>query len=88
MSTFGLQELKQLAESFISKQTLLILKSLENFNTHPLIWKSILKLKDLGCDSVDMGEQNFTSDKAGGISRFKAGFGGQAKVRLLCANTL
>ena len=52
-------------------------------NTHHLIWKGMLELKARGVKYFEMGEQLFTDDKAGNISKFKRGFGGETKTRLL-----
>jgi len=44
--------------------------------SHPIIWAAMQRAKELGCKWFDMGEQVFTDDKAGNISKFKRGFGG------------
>jgi len=46
-------------------------------DSHPIIWSAIQKAKDLGCRWFSMGDQMFTNDKAGSISKFKRGFGGR-----------
>ena len=58
--------------------------SLGGANSHAVIWKAILHAKELGCKTFEMGEQVFSGDdKLIGISKFKAGFGGQCLMRLL-----
>ena len=51
--------------------------------SHPVIWKGILRAKQLGCRWMELGEQTFYGDeKQAGISKFKRGFGGKAHARL------
>jgi len=58
-------------------------KSLPNKGSHSIIWKAILHCKSLGLESFELGEQVYYGDpKLVGISRFKAGFGGQTKTYL------
>jgi hypothetical protein len=57
--------------------------SKSDMNTHHLVWKAILECKKRGVKYLEMGEQVFTDDKAGNISKFKRGFGGETKTRLL-----
>jgi len=57
---------------------------MEGANSHAIIWKAILRAKELGCKFFEMGEQVFSGDeKLIGISKFKCGFGGQTIVRLI-----
>ncbi len=61
--------------------------SIEGVNTHSLVWRAILKAKELGCNSFDMGGQLYSgNEKELNISKFKRGFGGETKVRLLFGN--
>lgn len=58
--------------------------SREGGRTHPIIWKAIQILKERGCKSLELGEQNFFGhEKNVNISRFKSGFGGACYTRLL-----
>lgn len=57
--------------------------------SHAVIWSAILHAKNLGCCYFEMGEQLYfnqgnpaPSKKELGISKFKAGFGGETKVCL------
>ena len=52
--------------------------------THPIIWKAMQILKERGCKTLELGEQNFFGhEKNVNISRFKSGFGGDCFTRLL-----
>lgn len=52
--------------------------------SHAILWKAILHAKFLGCKTFEMGEQVFSGDeKLVNISKFKRGFGGDCKTRLL-----
>jgi len=52
--------------------------------THPLIWEAIKILKARGCRVLDLGEQVFWGNqKLINISRFKSGFGGSCKTKLI-----
>lgn len=58
--------------------------SREGGKTHPLIWKAMQILKERGCKTLELGEQNFFGhEKNVNISRFKSGFGGMCHTRLL-----
>ncbi len=58
--------------------------SLPQVNTHPVIWRAIQTARNLGCKTLEMGEQIFSgNEKLVNISKFKAGFGGQCVMRLL-----
>lgn len=57
--------------------------------SHAVIWSAILHAKILGCHYFEMGEQLYfkqgnpaPSEKELGISKFKAGFGGNTKIRM------
>ena len=57
--------------------------SLEGANSHALIWEAMLHAKELGCRYMELGEQVFCGDeKLVNISKFKAGFGGDCKMKL------
>lgn len=52
--------------------------------SHAIIWEAIKWAKQLGCKELDMGEQIFRGDeKLVNISKFKRGFGGKTKLRLI-----
>jgi len=58
--------------------------SLEGENSHKVIWEAILHAKGLGCKEFEMGEQVFSGDKKlVNISKFKRGFGGETKTRMI-----
>ena len=58
--------------------------SREGGRTHPLIWRAMQILKERGCNTLELGEQNFFGhEKNVSISRFKSGFGGYCQTRLL-----
>jgi len=58
-------------------------KSLPKCGSHSTIWKAILHAKSIGLQSFELGEQVYYGDpKLVGISRFKAGFGGQTRTYL------
>jgi lipid II:glycine glycyltransferase (peptidoglycan interpeptide bridge formation enzyme) len=46
-----------------------------------LIWKSILKAKDLGCIQFEMGSLEFGSGKSAQIAKFKQGFAGKPRYQ-------
>jgi len=46
-------------------------------DSHPIIWAAIQRAKALGCRLFSLGEQVFSDDKLGNISKFKRGFGGR-----------
>ena len=52
-------------------------------NGHNVIWEAILHAKELGCKTFEIGEQVFGNDKLADISKFKRGFGGVCKTRLV-----
>ncbi len=53
-------------------------------HTHPIIWEAIKILKERGCHTLELGEQTFWGhEKNINISRFKSGFGGSCRMRLL-----
>lgn len=52
-------------------------------DSHAIIWKAMAHAKQLRLKTLEMGEQTFGDDKSGGISRYKSGFGGVCKARLL-----
>ena len=52
-------------------------------DSHHLIWAAILKAKELGIKSFEIGQQIYDgTEKEKGISNFKTGWGGQTKMRL------
>lgn len=52
--------------------------------SHHILWAAILRAKEFGCKWFEMGEQKFSGDeKEVNISKFKRGFGGETKIRLL-----
>ncbi len=56
----------------------------ENSNTHSAIWYAIFHAQSLGIKSLERGEQIYSGkEKDISISQFKAGMGGDTKVRLL-----
>lgn len=58
--------------------------SREDVGTHCLIWQAIKDLKEAGRSMLEMGELVYTGDeKLINISKFKAGFGGETKTRLI-----
>jgi hypothetical protein len=53
-------------------------------NNHAVVWACIQRLKGRGCKYVEMGEQVFSGNpKLVNISKFKRGFGGETKTRLI-----
>ncbi len=51
---------------------------------HSLIWEAIKRLKKKGCQSFEIGEQVlFGDEKLVNISKFKSGYGGCTKTRLI-----
>lgn len=68
--------------------------SFEGVNTHSVLWQAILFAKRLGCKIIELGEQVFragqimmdgkpATEKHVNISKFKRGFGGECKTRLI-----
>jgi hypothetical protein len=53
-------------------------------NGHACLWAALMKLRTLGVQFVEMGDQIFSGDpKKVNIAAYKRGFGGVAKTRLL-----
>ena len=53
-------------------------------NMHHLIWAGIQRLQGQGVQFLEMGEQVFSgNEKLMNISKFKRGFGGETKTRLI-----
>lgn len=51
---------------------------------HRCLWKAIIIAKECGCENFELGEQVFSGDpKLVNISKFKRGFGGKTKTRLI-----
>ncbi len=58
--------------------------SLPDATSHAVLWRLILKCQELGIEDFEMGEQVFVGDpKLRNISKFKRGFGGSLKMRLI-----
>ncbi len=58
--------------------------AMPGINMHHLIWDAIKHLKDKGIRFLEMGEQVFSgNEKLMNISKFKRGFGGETKTRLI-----
>ena len=57
--------------------------SVEGVGSHALLWSAIMHAKKLGCKTFEMGEQVWGDNKEAQIAKFKRGFGGQTKVRLI-----
>ena len=56
---------------------------------HACLWAALMKLRTLGVQSVEMGEQVFAGDpKKINIASYKRGFGGVTKTRLLLTKGL
>lgn len=53
--------------------------STEKNTMHTVIWKSLQLLKARGVTLVELGQIDGETEKEKGISRFKSGFGGEAK---------
>jgi len=59
-------------------------KTRRGIDSHALLYEAILFAKLLGCKTFEMGKQVFSSDeKLVNISKFKRGFGGTTKTRLI-----
>lgn len=58
-------------------------------DTHACVWSCLMELKQRGVHWCEMGEQVFSgpNEKLVNISRFKAGFSGETRVRLLLKKT-
>jgi hypothetical protein len=53
-------------------------------NTHSYIWAAIIRAKRISCKTFEMGGQVFSGySKLTNISKFKRGFGGETKTRLI-----
>lgn len=54
-------------------------------NTHACIWAALMELKQRGVQFCEMGDQVLSgpNEKMMNISRYKSGFGGSTKVRLI-----
>lgn len=53
-------------------------------DSHAVMWRAILTAYNLGCKTLEMGEQVFKGDpKLINISKFKRGFGGATHTRLI-----
>ncbi len=59
-------------------------KSVDQANSHALIWKGVEVAKQRGCHWLDVGQQTYWGDpKMVNISHFKKGMGGTTKLKLL-----
>jgi hypothetical protein len=52
-------------------------------NTHAAIWSALMELKRRGVQFCEMGTQEWGEGKMASIARYKSGFGGSTKVRLI-----
>lgn len=59
-------------------------RSLPGVDSHAVLWYAIETAHQLRCKYFELGEQVFAGDpKLVNISKFKAGFGGETKIRLI-----